>query len=201
MANRLIQVVVDQIFLGQHCLNVFFYEWVAVIDPTGAWLENANTQFVENVWSPIQQVQSDLCVTQTITWKDLTGGVDFFVDSEPKPGTGGTGSDSTVAPSYTSLGFLLRRSTLATRNGYKRFAGLLEANISGNEFTGYGTVVDEIKVALKYVITGLGAPVMEPVIAKRPLPEPGESYITSGIQSVEFRGLGTQNTRKPGRGI
>lgn len=201
MADRLVQVTVEQLYLEQRIMNVFYYRYDFIADPAGDWLENANTQFVDNVWTPCQSIQAEQCVTTSITWKDLTGGVDFFVDSTARPGGISGSPDNALEPSYVSVGFLLRRNSLATRNGYKRFGGLISSNIDGNEFVDYGTSVDDIIAALQYEILGGLTPVLFPVIVKRPLPGAGDPYVYSGVQTVEFRGLGTQNTRKRGRGI
>ncbi len=88
-----------------------------------------------------------------------------------------------------------------TRNGYKRFAGLSEANVSGNTLVGLDTPVANLQTALAADIMLSVVSVAEPVIVKRPIVAPVTSYLYSSIGSATFRSVGTQNSRKAGRGV
>lgn len=196
----LLQLVDNQSYLGQQILNVYYYRVTATLGLADPYLSDLNSYWEDNVLDPIIQIQGDGLVHQSREWRNISNGTDLFVESTAVPGANSV-AESSELPSYVSLGFLLQRESLATRNGYKRFAGLTENFVEGNTWTGSTTSIDNIETALAGDLNIGILAVAEPVIVKRPIVVPVGSYIYSSIGSASFRGLGTQNTRKAGRGV
>lgn len=196
----LLQLVDNQVYLEQQVLNVYYYRITNVTGIADPYLPALNDWFTDNVLDPVKALQVNGLQHVSREWKNLTNGVDLFVDGTVVDG-GQSVSPSLYMPSYVSLGFILRRESLVTRNGYKRIAGIGEGLISGNEFIGTGSGIPDIEEAFaKDIVLGL-VTIAEPIILKRPIVVPVESYEYSSIGSASFRGVGTQNSRKKGRGI
>lgn len=196
----LIQCVDNQLYLGQQVLNVFYYRVTSITGLSDGYLNDLNDRWEEGILEKIRQIQATQLQHTSREWKNLTNGVDLLVDGTVIDGAA-SHSDANLEPSFVSAGFILRRESLATRNGYKRFAGLSETDITGNEWTGDMTAIHDIETALAAdLVEGL-ATLAEPVIVRRPITPPVSSYTYSSIGSASFRGIGTQNTRKAGRGI
>lgn len=196
----LIQVVDNQEYLEQQVLNVYYYRITAITGLDDTYLPILNDWFETNVLTPVAALQVDGLLHLSREWKNLSNGVDLFVDGSIVPGAQSV-SPSLYTPSYVSLGFILRRESLVTRNGYKRIAGISESLISGNTYVGTGDGIPDIEEAFaKDIQLGL-VTVAEPIILKRPIDVPVASYEYSSIGSSSFRGLGTQNSRKKGRGV
>lgn len=123
----ILQVVVDGRSLGEDTTNVYYYEVEAVNvnqDQYDNWLE----AFVDTVIAPqIPVMNTDTVFTQ-YTVKNLTNGLDYAVRSELMTGT----LAGVSLPAYLTFSAQLVRSTLVTRNGGKRFSGLVEAGVTGN---------------------------------------------------------------------
>lgn len=194
----LIRVTDFQTYLGETCLNVYYYR-IIEDTPLGAdYLEELAEGFLDNVLEPVTAIQGPTCIHTQREWRNLSNGVDFFVDSEAIPGE--FDGDNAIN-SFTSLGFMLIRSDLLTRNGYKRFTGLSENQVSGNSYVGDAGLTNAIADGLANALIFSLTDVAIPVIVKRPIATPAGSYVYSAVSSATFRGIGTQNTRKPGRGI
>lgn len=197
----LVQIVDIQTLLGQTLMNVWYYRCTVAVDDGVETLEQLASFLRLSVLDEITAIQvTGLLHTQRQV-KNLTNGIDFFVDATVDPGQVST-SGTDALPSFISAGFMLVRSSLATRNGYKRFGGLPESMVAGNASAIPTGLVDNIESAIVQTPVLLNAAEFEPVIVKRPIPEPGGGdYVYSTVSACQFRGIGTQNTRKPGRGI
>jgi hypothetical protein len=132
--------------------------------------------------------------------RNLSNGLDFAINSAVIPGGMSTDTHQELN-SFTSAGFLLQRSSLATRNGYKRVGGLSETDVVGNDWVGETTRLDDIEGALSMVITAELGVTFQPIILKAGSDPLVEDPIYSNVSSASFRGIGTQNSRKPGRGV
>lgn len=196
----LLQLIDNQVYLGQQILNVYYYRVVSITGLADGYLSAINGYWEEQVLESILQIQASQLEHVSREWKNLSNGIDLFVDGTVIPGES-VHSDSALLPSFISAGFILRRESLATRNGYKRFAGLSDTDVDGNEWTGTATQITDIEEALAADLTGGLVSIVEPVIVKRPIDPPVSSYVYSSVGSASFRGIGTQNTRKQGRGI
>lgn len=196
----LIQLVDNQRYAGQQCLNVYYYRVTAPLGLSDGYLADINDWWDDNVLSKIKVVQNVAVEHLSREWRNLSNGTDLFVDSTLVGGEH-SATASTILPSFISFGFLLQRESLVTRNGYKRFVGVTDDQVSGNDYVGDTGDMDDIATALASDVTIGLATLAEPVIVKRPIVVPVSSYVYSSIGSATFRGIGTQNTRKAGRGV
>ncbi len=194
----LIRCVDTQSYLGETVLNVYYYRITAVTGAEDGYLDILNTSWEGEVLDNVVKLQiSNLLHTQR-EWRNLSNGVDLMVDATVVPG-GRTESSS--APSFTSYGFMLARESLVTRNGYKRFGGIPDSFIDGNNYVGNAGLITAVESGLAADLMAGITILAEPVIVKRPIETPAGEYLYSSVGSAAFRGIGTQNTRKPGRGI
>lgn len=196
----LLQLVDNQSYLGQQVLNVYYYRVTAALGIADPYLNLLNDYWEEHVLAPILAVQVDALTHNSREWRNLSNNTDLFSANEVIPGNVSV-SDAVSMPSFASLGFLLRRESLVTRNGYKRFAGLPDDAVSGNAWTGSVPDLTAIELALAADLNIGLLSVAEPVIVKRPIAAPVASFDYSSIGSAQFRGIGTQNSRKAGRGV
>lgn len=196
----LLQLVDNQTYLGQQVLNVYYYRITSITPLADPYLPTLGDWWESEVLPAITAIQLNSLVHVSREWRNLTNGTDLYTDTTAVPGVQTTGSGN-ASPSYVSAGFMLQRESLVTRNGYKRFAGISDANIAGNEWLEDGTTISNLEEALASDIFAGLVQVAEPVIVKRPIDVPVASYEYASIGSASFRSLGTQNTRKAGRGV
>lgn len=196
----LIQLIDNQTYLGQQILNVYYYRFIPLTTIADGGLALFNTAWEDVVLSALLPLQVAGLSHVSREWKNLTNGVDLFVDGTVINGSRAGGS-SEWAPSFVSAGFILRRESLVTRNGYKRIAGLNSNDVSGNNYVGSSTFITDIEAALAADLNIGIIPSLEPIIVKRPIVPPVVSYDYASIGSASFRSIGTQNTRKAGVGI
>lgn len=185
---------------GQQCLNVFYYRVVSVTgflnDGYTAVADVITDTIIENV----RVIQSVDYAWEGYEYRNLTNGIDFGSRTFDAPGLQGNSVTASL-PSYVSWTFRLLRESLTTRNGYKRFAGVGEGDVSGNTSLLTAAAINNVTAALAADIYLNLALVAEPVIVKRPIPNPAlVGYVYSSVGGADFRGIGSQNTRKPGRG-
>lgn len=193
----LLQVTARQMYLEQELFNVYYYRVVQLAPADSSVYELFVDQFISTVIDPIRQIQNTLLTYNQIEVRNLSNGLDLYTETVDIDGL--ISADLTnAAPSYVSAGFKLVRESLATRNGYKRIAGLSEGNIVGNGFNFVAGDQEEIQNGLASDISIGLALFAEPVIVRRPITVPaGTGYTYASIGSAIFSGLGTQNTRKP----
>lgn len=188
-----------QTFLGQTVLNVYFYRVTSITGLDDTYLDVLGGWFKDNVVSPVAALQSASVSHTELFLENLSNGVDILTYDDGFPIAGEASGDA--LPPYASYGFQLLRESRTTRNGYKRFAGVTEANQDDGIYTGGGTAITDVEDALAAdVVIGL-ATVAEPVIVKRPFDVPVVTFEYASIGGALFRGIGTQNTRKFGRGV
>lgn len=202
LENALIRVTDVQSYLGQQVLNVYYYRSVSVIEILDVGYEELATDFKENVVDSIRSLQNNYLAHNEVRFENISNGLDIYTLPTNVNGIV-SATDATVMPSNMSAGYILRRGSRVTRNGYKRFAGLTEGQVSGNTYVpGNDAQVTVIEDALAGPLYIGAVPVLYPVIMKRPFVEPvGYDYFYSPIISASLVGLGTQNTRKAGRGV
>lgn len=196
----LIQVTDFQTYLEQQVLNVYYYRITSVTGLGDGYLSDLNDIFIPTVLEPCLELQVSQLSHVSREWRNLSNGTDLFTDSVEYPGVLSV-SSTALLPSYVSLGFLMRRETLATRNGYKRIAGIPDTAVNGNDVTYGGSQIADFETAIAADLVGGLITLAEPVIVKRPIEVPVGSYVYSSVGSGQFRGVGTQNSRKRGRGV
>lgn len=136
--------------------------------------------------------------------RNLTNGLEIFVGDFTSPFVGGVTGDS--LPPANTWGFQYVRSTTVTRNGYKRF-GLVPESLQSNGIAtpaaieDLNALADELDATLIY---SQSTPVLfswtlAPVIVRKDAT--GALVTSQEVSDVVYRGIGTQNTRKLGRGM
>lgn len=181
-------------------LNVYYYRVTAALGLTGDYLSQLNDDWQDIVGDAVRDIQNDGVSHNSREWRNLTNGTDLFTDSTIFVGQNGT-VETRRMPSYVSAGFMLQRESLVTRNGYKRFAGIDDADVTGNVWTIDPAKITAVESALASDLSLGLATAAEPIIVKRPFDVPVASYVYASIGGASFRSLGTQNTRKAGRGV
>lgn len=196
----LLRIIDKQEYLGQECLNVYFYRSTSVAPMDNSTYDVILDWFEDNIIQNVRNVQADDLVHTGLQIINMTNGIDFVDRPESVAGSQ-TVAGSALLPSYVSVGFKLIRESLVTRNGYKRFAGLFDDQVTGNTFNGDPGQIADIETALAAdIVEGL-ATICEPVIVRHPIGSPPvASYTYSSIGAAQLVGVGTQNTRKAGRG-
>lgn len=196
----LIQITANQRYLEQRCINVYYYRVTSIAPLGGTYMDWFDSEFQGKVLADVRNVQANLLNYDSIIYRNLSNGVDLLEKSVDLDGLVATTS-STAMPSFVAFTWLLRRETLATRNGYKRFAGINDATVDGNNTNISSTLIDAVSVALAEDFTATAVTFAEPVIVRKPLLQPaGTSYVYSSIGSASFLGVSTQQSRKRGRG-
>ena len=196
----LLQITDKQEYLGEQMLNVYYYRYFSapILDNSG--YEPLVDQFVSFIIGSNVYVQVPRVEHLTVEIRNLSNGVDFFEKPVNQFGIF-VGDEDEDLPSYVSLGWQLNRDSLVTRNGFKRLGGISDLVVDGNDYVGsmtpIGAISDNFAYQLKIGLIDVAAP----VIPKRPLNVPmGTDYVYSSVTSATFKGVGTQNTRKKGRG-
>lgn len=189
------RIIDFQTLLTEQCLNVYFYrvDAVAVPAPTLAdiWLN-----FTATMMSPVQNIQASQVDHYLIRIENLMNPAEFL----DTPMTGETGLvTGEVNPSFFAWSFLMRRTTKVTRNGGKRFPGVLESWVQNGVFVGVDASITAVEEALAAPIEGTFPPAnytLTPVIVKRNPDGTLDLTSLNVVRAGEFRGPSTQNTRK-----
>lgn len=175
-------------------LNVFHYHNNDATALSNATINLLLADFIANVLPSILAFQSDQIVYLEVRGEQV-GGVTF--GSQPLGSTDGDISGSALPP-YVAYEFIYRRATALTRNGFKRFAGVIEEAIDqGGNVT--GTVAGALtaaETALGQELTADSVAFYRPIILGRPTPSvPG--LRVGEIDAISFQRVTTQNSRKP----
>lgn len=198
-ANDIIRITDIQTLFGQEVLNVYFYQVNNVTPLIGDYLAVFGEWFHDTILTPLIALQTSDLVHTSLFLENISNGVDIesFTTDFPVPGASAT---SDTMPPFVSWGFQLLREERNTRNGYKRFAGVPEIYVTDGVASGAGGLITAVEDVLgEDVVVGI-ATVAAPVILKRPFTVPLVSPVVSNISAGLFKGIGTQNTRKFGRG-
>jgi len=195
-ANDILQLVVRSTYLGQNITNVFHYR-VNVVGGTLTSTNALNTAFAAICLSP---------------WRAFVNSGQFFTDfytvnlNDPADmDTWVVGAAGTVAatlaqqlPSYIATVFKFERTSAAFRNGWKRLAGCYDDMTTGNTWSGNTTQANAVASAFQSTLTqGVGPSwSFQPFIARRPIVY-GSNPLGYATNVVTFKGVSTQNTRKP----
>jgi len=175
-------------------LNVFHYRNDDQVAISGADISALLDEWIANVLPGILAFQSDQIVYLEVRGRSVTG-VTFASVS-----LGSTDGDITgsALPPYVAYEFIYKRATALTRNGFKRFGGVIEEAIDqGGNVT--GAVAAALTAAEATLETGLvdivGFP-YRPIILGRPVP-PVLPLRVGEIDEIAFQRVTTQNSRKP----
>lgn len=193
----LLQIITNQLYLDQDLMNVYYYRYSSTPTLDNTIYSELADDFQSIIVDGARPLQNDTLEYISIEIKNLSNGVDVFT----KPlGIFGLVAAPLAAclPSFMALNWQLVRDSLVTRNGSKRLAGLSDGQAEGNTFVGNISDADDFTSALESPLHAGIIEVAFPVIVKRPIVVPvGTSYVYSSVASAIFKGLSTQNSRKP----
>lgn len=186
---------------GQDVCNVFHYivaAWTGNVS-----LEDVIDDFVTTVVTPVKAMQSSSLVYTMISIADAMSPEVYF----EKPYTSAGGATSTPSlPSYAAVGFKLVRTDRTTRNGFKRFAGVIEGDVTANALTnpnlsGWTAIETALAADLTVSGSGGGAATLAPAIVRMSPLDPYQVSEVNLVSSAEVNAnVTTQNSRKVGRG-
>jgi len=183
-------------------INVYYYRITGVtgsptLQESGSGLK---AWFYTDFIPDLLQLQVTTLVHQNILVESIENWEAEFINVEPDSAVTGIVSGG-YSSSATAWSFTLLRTLRTTRNGSKRYAGVPESQANDNVPTASAS-----SFALAWAINlGQGWTVenddgsgfsMVPVIAKTPTPPATLPSVFNDILGVQFRGLGSQNTRK-----
>lgn len=196
----LIQINDVQTLNSQTLMNVYYFRINTLTGLSDGHYALLSSWFQTNIMTPVRAIQHGRLVHTGVQIRNLSNGLDYYEDAISLAGTFSAASGEDSPPFLTNT-FKLVRESLVTRNGYKRYAGVTDgmilAGVSSLSIPLQTAVIDALK---KDWVDGI-VTLAEPVIPKRPLATPAGAYLYSGVGDAQYRGIGTQNTRKIGRGI
>lgn len=165
--NDIVQINDVQVVSQQNVLNTFYY--MIQVVTAGIILVDLLLEFRDQVTSAIRGIQNPNLEHVELNILNLTDGV-----NRDTLALGNFGSDSTggtVSSSYVAAGWKLAVGSLLTRPGGKRFAGIGEARILGNEYDPDGGSASDVSAILDEDLLVFGAvageAIMVPVIVGR----------------------------------
>lgn len=189
-SEDLYEIVFRQVLLGQLCINVFYYK-DEEIGPLVALGEVADA-FEIQVAPDIFAVQSGDTLGLDLTVRRVGDVQERIRDLSTLSGDR-TGPS---APSFTAWGFILNRSTIDTRNGGKRFAGISETDTDGNDpVPGINSPLLVLADSLKFNLDLDNGAVLKPFIFRRGS-FVGPNYHGSEVADAAFTRITSQVSRK-----
>jgi len=163
-------------------------------------LEDLQTEFLDNILSPVSVICSSSMLWSRMTWEHLVDGGIFHDVVLESPSNGAVTGDQ--LPPNVCYTFTYLRTVRGHRNGYKRFAGVPESWQNGGELSaGHATEIGNVATALSTPLVTVASVTFKPGIMHSV--QNGQPVVPPVFQAIDvvfFSGIGTQNTRKIGRG-
>jgi len=190
------QIKLSARYLGVQTLNVYYYKLIdaetGATDVGVAWHNQVEPSLLQIVTPGFALIQREV-----VNLNDLS---DYDVHAyDPSVTKGDRAGEN--APPFVTWSFRFYRSTKECRNGSKRYAGVSEADMQDG--AAIGSIIPRLTIHAASLqdelAAGLTPAALKPVIHRSIGPLPGQ-YDTFDIRDVGFVGIGTQNTRKFGRG-
>jgi hypothetical protein len=181
---------------NQDVLNVFHY---VSIEGTHDQAADLIAAWNASVLPDLRAMQSVNLSYQQWTAFNLNDPTDFKVVNVASATVGFVSGD--YYPPFVAYGFLYVRKSRNERNGAKRIAGVPEAaSTDGVTLTSaYNTLANSAGTSMGGQLTVLGTPTFQPAIGHKPGPGHPD-WAATKIDTVTFSHIGSQNTRKIGRG-
>lgn len=190
---------------GNTGLNVFQYEVTGDLP----FVLVDYGQDIINEWYNQQVVLLQPITSDLVAWTEthivnLTNPTEIYVGISDDTSAGAVSGD--CLPPYASWGFILRRTNATTRSGYKRFWGVPESlQLNGIPTAAAGLLLPGIADSLgaAMLLNGLGSPAIDVVLTPAIVRKDTAGALVSWqpVLDGQFRSIGTQNTRKFGRGM
>lgn len=188
--SGLYEVVLVQDYISQRCLNVFHYKSNTSEDDIQF---QCGTAFNVDNLPDIALIQSEDVTYQDILVRNITG---TLADAAVTPGTANGNVVGLELATFYAASFRYNRVSKDTRNGAKRFTGMIEENVQNNSFTGaFQTLMDALAIVLDNDISSAGK-TFQPIILRKPSLGAGV-WQYSDVQTVTALDRATtQNSRK-----
>lgn len=191
------QITIRGAYHAQEIVNVF---WYIAATATAVDLLATTTEFRATVLPAIAEVQGGQMSWENILLKQITGGRGFRSEVI-SPAVAGvqTGEDMPPAICWT---FRYERIQWDHRHGYKRFAGVTEGNqASGEAVPAILPSLEDLADILEAQLVPSAGTALTPVVYHQwengQKLDPPEAHSIGG---VSYSHIGTQNSRKYGRG-
>ena len=191
----LYKIILEQAYSGQVVLNTFFY-----LNSLGSDDEQdkAADAFDITILPILKTIQATSLAYSEIRAINVTGDLADFVLTPTT--TAGTLAGDPVN-TFTAAAIRLNRTTKETRNGQKRFAGMVEAQMNNQAWEApYVTLLGTLATALVADITTVGG-IFEAVIARQD-PITPTNWNANPVASATVNSfVSSQVSRKRGVGI
>jgi hypothetical protein len=190
------QLIVRGTIALQETNNIFYYEAAA---PEAGAAEDLTTAFIDRCAADWLGAVSSAWGFKNASCVDLLNPGDLFESAFG--GVGSLGGD--VYSPFVAFTFKYNRSTTLVRNGSKRIAGVPESCSSdGIAITsGQRALLDVLANDFSATLTGDITNYTPVIFHKTNVPPDPLAGISYPITSVSYSHIGSQNTRKVGRGI
>lgn len=184
------ELVLVQDYIGVECLNVFHYRSNTGEDDVQ---NNCGLAFNADNLPDIALIQSEDVTYTDIIVRNITG---TLADAVVTPSTAAGDVIGAELATFYAASFKYHRQSKDTRNGGKRFTGMVEENVQNNAFTGaFQTLMDTLALVLDNDISN-GGKTFQAIILGKPEVSPG-LYRYSDIAGVTAKDLSTtQSSRK-----
>ncbi len=184
------ELILEQDYFGADILNVFHYRQTGGVDDEQEKCANA---FDVDIMPEIAVILNDDLKFNNIRVANLTGNLADFSITPSQVDGDVTGA---VMADFIACSYRLNRTTKDTRNGSKRFCGMVEENIVGGGFTAaYVADLDLLADVLETTIAGGTGAIFEPIILRKP--DIAGTFTYSLVQTVQaLNRVTTQNSRK-----
>lgn len=185
-------------YLGENLLNVYYYRLLDV-PAAGNPLEGLASVMDTEILPTVAVIQQQNHVVKLVRVENLNS-TEIYERVVDIPGQVSANAGNPL-PSFYAVTFQLVRTTRDTRHGSKRFGGIPDNLVYGNEWLGSVTPLNAIAAKLKTTwVAGL-VDTFQPVIVRHPVPAPPINPVFNVVADCLYKGVRTQNTRKKGRGV
>lgn len=190
MTDRLFQLRTRQTHLGASLVNVYYYRHNPNSDEPV--LSEIATIFTQAVFNTILTVQSGSAVGVDLRVREFGEVFEHIEDYSAKVGE----IAGDAMNSFSAWSFILLRNTIDIRNGGKRFGGLAESSVAGNDAT--GAVLTDLQLVADNLASNLetvSGAVLIPVIYRAGSFLDG-SWFGGNFGEAVFRGVTSQVSRR-----
>lgn len=184
------ELILEQTYQTQPMINVFHYTENAGLNDLQGELA---TLWDTNVLPAIATIQNDTTKYINIKCKNLSGS---FAETTIVPTTAQGSVLGLDMAGYIAAPYRYNRTETTTRNGSKRFVGMVEENVQTDVPTGaFFTIMQAIEATLASNLTTASG-LFFPVILRLPA-SAGPTWNFSNVASVQaLNRITTQNSRK-----
>lgn len=198
--KRLFRVTPFGTILSEPMRNEFYYNCDIGSTPTA---EAIATIVKADIVDPVATLQNDQTVWNGIEVIDLMNDENFFVLSFTV--TGSSSSGTVADASYQAFEWRLHRSSRDMRGGFKRWAGLWDADSVNNTLTSaFQTANDAVIADIELALTVSGSVLQMCVVRDGPTkydttidPQDPTTWRYTNVASIEgYPRITTQNSRK-----